>query len=302
MTNTTKTPLPFTVCLTFDFDALSLWVNNFSATSPGLASRGEFGAVAVPRILALLKKHDVPATFYVPGHTALAYPHVVQEIRDAGIEIGFHGWVHESPSRLEKEEERDTFEKGLAALDKVAGVRPVGYRSPAWDFSANTLSFLKEYEFLYDSSCMASDYYPYYLRQGDEYSKTEPFRFGELTEMVECPVSWHLDDVPKFEFIPRVFPGLGAVQTVEHHWSEEFLYGLENCPDGMLNLTMHPFCIGRGFLQRMLDRLITLMKSHEGVAFSTVENYARSWQQSNPIDTWAKENPTLTGEGSITSL
>src|SRR4029453_18382343 len=82
------------VCFTFDFDALSPWVLGMAGRNVAALSRGEFGAVAVPRILALLERHDIPATFFVPGHPALAYPELVREIRDAGHELGPPDWGH----------------------------------------------------------------------------------------------------------------------------------------------------------------------------------------------------------------
>src|SRR3954470_9934394 len=79
------------VCLTFDFDAMSLWIGYpHKSNNPAAISRGEFGAIAVPRILALLERRGLPATFFVPGHTALAFPHLVTAIADGGHEIGHH--------------------------------------------------------------------------------------------------------------------------------------------------------------------------------------------------------------------
>src|SRR5712691_7397599 len=133
---------PLSVCLTFDFDALSPWVFEMAEGNVAALSRGEFGAVAVPRILDLLERHGLPATFFVPGHTALAYPALVRRIAAAGHEIGHHGWVHEGLSRLDAATERDFLLRGLDALDRVAGVRPLGYRAPGVDVSVNTVDIL----------------------------------------------------------------------------------------------------------------------------------------------------------------
>src|SRR4051812_24379321 len=109
-----------TVCLTFDFDAISLWIGPMGATSPSMISRGEFGAVGVERILRLLARHDIRATFFVTGHTADTYPDSVREIVAGGHEVGHHGYLHENPVSLpSKDAERAVLERGLLALDQT---------------------------------------------------------------------------------------------------------------------------------------------------------------------------------------
>jgi len=153
-----------TVCLTFDFDAISVWLGSFGVDTPTAISRGEFGArVGVPRILRLLAREQINATFYIPGHTVDSVPEVCAEIRDAGHEIGHHGYLHESPVTLDEQHEREVIEKGLESLQRL-GVTPAGYRSPGWDLSANSVRLLLEYSFVYDSSMMGADYQPYWCR------------------------------------------------------------------------------------------------------------------------------------------
>ena len=143
------------VSLTFDFDAMSVWIGSHNSNNPAQISRGEFGAVAVPRILDLLERHKIATTFFIPGHTALAYPGLVRDIRDRGHEIGHHGWVHENPAHFDLDGEREVFRRGLEALQEVAGIVPPGYRSPSVDFSPNTIDILLENGIAYDSSCSA---------------------------------------------------------------------------------------------------------------------------------------------------
>jgi peptidoglycan/xylan/chitin deacetylase (PgdA/CDA1 family) len=133
-----------------------------------MISRGEFGPQGVRRIL-LLGQYRIRGTFFVPGHTALAFPRTVVDIAAAGHEIGHHGWIHENPANTTPDQERWIMDKGFEALNKVAGVRPVGYRSPAWDNSPHTVPLLLEYGFAYESSLMGSEYEPYWCRVGDEF-------------------------------------------------------------------------------------------------------------------------------------
>ena len=186
-----------TVCLTFDFDAISLWIGPFAARSPSMISRGEFGAVGCERILRLLDREGIPATFFVTGHTADTYPDHVRAIAAAGHEIGHHGYLHENPLALETpEREREVLLKGFDALDRAAGVRPTGYRSPSWDNSPYTIDLLLEQGFRYESSLMGNDFTPYWCRTGDVIQPDGPYLFGPEVDLVEMPVSWILDDFP----------------------------------------------------------------------------------------------------------
>lgn len=216
------TPHRLSICLSFDFDAMSGWIA--AGADAASISRGEYSAVAVPRVLALLAKYNARATFFVPGHTALAYPNLIREIVDAGHEVAHHGWVHENPATLEPDQERETFERGFAAVETAGNVPPVGYRSPGAAFSSSTIEILLAHKMLYDSSCSGSDFTPYYLRLGDSWSKMEPYSFGEPCSLVELPFSWILDDVPHFEFEPGFSHALSPPSDVREIWQGELEY------------------------------------------------------------------------------
>jgi peptidoglycan-N-acetylglucosamine deacetylase len=282
-------------CLTFDFDAMSLWIGGIKTNNPSMISRGEFGAVAVPRILDLLGRHGTRGTFCIPGHTAHAYPDLARRIADEGHEIVHHGWVHENPADFDRDGERRNLERGLEALEKSAGVRPRGYRSPAWDLSENSIELLLEFGFAYDSSCMGHDHYAYRLRRGDRWSTTEPYVFGEVTELVEVPVSWTLDDFPPFEHIIGANQGLYPASAVEENWRADFDFAYERCPGGVFDLTMHPQVIGRGHRMLMLERLIDHF-TRDGVVFESLGDYVDRWTASGggPA-TAALEQPSTTG-------
>ncbi len=292
-----------TVCLTFDVDGMSSWLTTMKSQNPSAISRGEFTCVATPRVLALLKRHDIKGTFFVPGHTACAFPDMVRQIVAEGHEVAHHSWVHENPAHFDEADERRNLERALRALETGAGVRgPLGYRSPAWDFSRSTVKLLVEMGFLYDSSCMGDDFNPYYLRTDDRWSTTEPYVFGPLTDLVELPVTWGLDDFPPFETLVGVNPGQSAPSAVEEIWYGDFDFALNNCAGGIYTLTMHPEFIGRGHRIMMLERLIRRFKEHDGVRFSTLRDYAAGWRARNPIEDWKRSHPFRLGAGSITEL
>ena len=266
------------VCLTFDFDAVSLWVSSFKQTSATPVSRGEYGAnVGIGRVLEVLRASDVKATFFVPAHTAISFPRQTRRIVEEGHEIGVHGYCHETPIGYSREAEADLLDRSIAKLRTVLGsdFTPVGYRSPAWDLSAYSVELLLERGFLYDSSMMADDFSPYRARRGDKVDE-EAFVPGEVTRLIEMPVAWELDDFPYFTFINKpLFGGLRTPDDVFHCWHGEFDYCHKAKDDGVFTLTMHPQIIGRGPRIEMLARLIRYMQSQANVNFTRLDDEAR---------------------------
>ena len=114
-----------TVCLTFDFDALSVWLA-YDRVTPAMLYRGEYGArVGVPRILSFLEERELDATFFVPGHTVESFPDEVGLILESGHEVAHHSYAHIDPSLQTPDEERADMERALDVLEKI-GVKPLG--------------------------------------------------------------------------------------------------------------------------------------------------------------------------------
>jgi len=266
------------VCLTYDFDAMSGMVAR-GLTTPTPISRGEFGAVAVPRILALLKKYGIAGSFFIPGVVIGTYPRQSQAIADAGHEIGHHGWTHVPPANLSREDEEDGLVRGNEAIRRLTGRNARGYRSPSWDLSPHTIELLLKHGFAYDSSMMGDDYTPYFARTGDVIPKDEPVRFGKPTSLVEMPISWSADDYPHFEYMrtPATVQEGGKNATgVLENWIDDFLYLKRTLDWGIMTYTMHPYVIGRGHRMMMQERLI-LRLLEEGATFLTMEQAAGEW-------------------------
>lgn len=258
----------------FDFDSSSVWMESFAKTSPVYTSRGEYGAeVGVPRILELLDKYKIKSTFFIPGHTIDTYPELCKEIADRGHEIAHHGYVHEDPTELSYEEEEAIMVKGLETLKKI-GVEPVGYRSPGFDYSPNTIEILEKYGFKYDSSLMGNDFYPYRPRpckvnfdKGNE--------FGEPANIVVMPVSWYMDDFPHSEFIMTRTGMKPQSQTFEI-WKGHFDYGLEHIENGVLDVAMHPQVIGRPHNITMLEEFIQYVLENDAWVAPLCEIYEKT--------------------------
>ncbi len=274
-----------TVCLSFDFDAMSSWIASYQTRSPNALSRGEFGRVGAGRLLDLLAERGLPGTWFVPGHTIEAFPELCQRIVEEGHEVGHHGYCHEDPARLELEAEREILEKGIKCIESIAGAPPRGYRCPSGSFSENTLELLQGYGFLYDSSMMADDFTPYYCRVGHEAPIDAPYVFGREIDVVEVPFAWHLDDHPYFEHTRSrrgINPGLADPSRVYEVWAGDFDYLCERLGSGVYTLTLHPQVIGRGHRMLMLERLIDHMQGVPGVRFATLGDYVREWKAAHP--------------------
>jgi peptidoglycan/xylan/chitin deacetylase (PgdA/CDA1 family) len=272
------------VCLTFDFDALSIWIVRGMLT-PTPISRGEFGVVGAERILDLLQRHGIAATWFVPGQTLETYPQVCARIHAQGHEIGHHGYAHEPPATLTREQEAAVLQRGSAAIRAVTGSDPRGYRSPSWDLSLSTVDLLLAHGFLYDSSMMGHDSQPYWARRGDVIVPDGPAQLGPATRLLELPVSWSLDDYPHFEYFRGehfVLPGLSRAGDVLENWVDDFRYMAQTSDWGVLTYTFHPQVIGRGHRMLMLERLIESL-ADGGAAFVRMDVAAAEFAERAPL-------------------
>ena len=238
--------------------------------SIGRLSWGQYGArVGVPRIAALLARHDVRASFYVPAVTALIYPEEQQSLVAAGHEIGIHGWIHELNSVLPYEAERDLMLRASDALTKITGVRPVGLRTPSWDFSPSTLRIQKEMGLLYDSSLMADE---------DCY---ELLLHGEPSGVIEMPVEWVRDDavyfmMNRFQAQRPYTPPTDVFDIFRREFDAAYDEG------GIFQLTCHPHIIGYRSRIWILDELIRHAKAKKDVWFATHEEVVR-WAKTHAV-------------------
>lgn len=265
-------------CLTFDFDVFSGFTAKGMDT-PTPVSRGEFGLVGAKRILRLLDKYDIRATWFIPGVVIDSYPDACVEVVAKGHEIGHHGYSHLVPATLSPEREEAEMIRAIGSIKRIANRAPRGYRSPSWDLSPVTIDLLLKHGFDYETSLMGDDYTPYHPRRGDKPTIDEPFVFGEPTRLVEMPISWTLDDYPHFEFVRTpnsVLPGLSNASGVLENWLDDFRYMTDNYEWGALTYTCHPLVIGRGHRMIMLEKLINGLQGL-GAEFMAMEDAADAY-------------------------
>jgi peptidoglycan/xylan/chitin deacetylase (PgdA/CDA1 family) len=257
------------VALSFDSDHETSTLRA-AERSPGKLSQGQYGnRQGVPRIRRLLEKHGVPATFFVPAVVALLYPDEQRALVGEGHEVGIHGWIHERNSILAPATERELQMRSADVLERVTGRRPVGIRTPSWDFSQHTLAISREMGLLYDSSLMADD---------DPYEILED---GEPTGMVELPVEWIRDDavylnMDRFTALRPYTPPSAVLEIFRAEFDGAY------AERGLFLLTMHPHIIGHRSRIRLLDALIDHIKAHEGVWFATHADVARYCLEAAP--------------------
>ena len=263
------------ICLSFDFDGPSLWMQRRN-TSPTPVSRGEFGAVAVPRILKLLGGRGIGCTFFIPGHTIETYPDVCRMVVDAGCEIGLHGYAHEFNPGLDEERERWALVTSIELIEGLTGAAPVGYRAPSGDLTDQTVELLLEHGIRYDSSLMGHDYQPYRVRTGDSFPDDQPAQWGPETELVELPFSWTLDDYVYLEFVTfrrMLMPGLKRPDDMFANFSDDIRWMVREVDQGVCNVVFHPQVIGRGHRLMALERWLDTM-SALGVNFARMDQVA----------------------------
>jgi peptidoglycan-N-acetylglucosamine deacetylase len=248
------------VILSFDVDnETPTLAGRGAGASISELSRGEYGArVGLQRVLDVIDRNQIPATFFIPAMSLELHPEMATAIKRSGKhEFGVHGWIHEQNTALAPAEETELVRRARDALERLTGQRPVGYRAPSWNFSSNTLHMLRELGFLYDTSLMSDDH-PYELLEDNQ-----------ATGIVELPVEWILTESVMFDprgsnySAPRDLLQV-YIDEFDRAWTER----------GMFILTTHPHIVGHRSRILVIEQLIAHMKAKGGVWFTTAREAA----------------------------
>ncbi len=269
----------------FDLDAEAVMLGDHPEVASYLDVVGHqrYGPkVGAPRLLRMLDRAGLRTTFFIPGWVAETWPDVARSVRDAGHDIGHHGYLHETVRGVDEATEIGYLERGLAALDEVLGVRPIGYRPPSWDLNYRTPALLARYGFRYDSALMDSDH-PYRLATAPD---------PAAPTLVELPVHWALDDWNRYNYMPGYTSNspIGRPSEVCAAWAEE-LDALV-AVGGLFSLTMHPFISGRPARADALERLIERARTIDGLWLAAGDELA-AWVESLDLPPVLHEAPVI---------
>ncbi len=279
-----------------DVDAVAGWLGSYGGEdSPDDISRGLFaGEVGTPRLLELFRRNDLRTTWFIPGHSIETFPDQTRMVVDAGHEVGIHGYSHENPIAMTREQEETVLLRCIDLVESVSGSRPTGYVAPWWEFSAVTNELLLANGIKYDHSLMHRDFEPYYVRVGDRWTKIDysqpaeswmkPLERGEETDLIEIPASWYLDDLPPMMFIKAAPNSHGFVnpRQLEEMWRDQFDWVYREMDYAVFPITIHPDVAGRPQVLLMLERLIEHINGHEGVRWVTFDEIANDFARRFP--------------------
>jgi peptidoglycan/xylan/chitin deacetylase (PgdA/CDA1 family) len=284
-------PKDIRVAFGVDVDAVAGWLGSYGGEdSPCDISRGLFaGEVAVPRLLNLFARYELQTTWFIPGHSIETFPDQTRMVVDAGHEVGAHGYSHENPVAMTREQESSVLDRSMELIQKVTGSAPTGYVAPWWEFSPVTNELLLERGIKYDHSLMHNDFTPYYVRVGDTWTKIDyakaadewmkPLVRGDETGLVEIPANWYLDDLPPMMFVKASANSHGFVSPRElgQTWQDQFDWVYREMDYAVFTMTIHPDVSGRPQNLLMLERLIDYINGHDGVQWSTFDGIAEDF-------------------------
>ena len=249
---------------------------------------------ACPRLLDLFERAGLKTSWFIPGHSIETFPEQTKMVVDAGHEIGVHGYTHENPIAMTREQEEAILDRCIDLITEVSGKRPTGYVAPWWEFSPVTNELLLERGIKYDHSLMHRDFEPYYVRVGDswtniDYSKNAeewmtPLVRGEETDLIEIPASWYLDDLPPMMFIKAAPNSHGFVnpRDLEQLWMDQFDWVYRELDYAVFTMTIHPDVSGRPQVLLMHERIIDYINKHDGVRWATFDEIADDFARRNP--------------------
>ncbi len=253
-------------------------------------SRGVYGAtVGVDRLLKLFAKYGIKASWFTPAHSIDSFPAQLAKVRDAGHEIGLHGYTHEYPSLLSAAQQRDVLERSIKVLTEFCGKAPRGYTAPAWETSKELVPMLLEMGVVYDHSFMYHDLQMHFCPDASQdWVETDhshaaadwmrPMSALKTTKLVEVPANWHLDDWPPFQpVLGKPSHGYVDTEVIFNLWKSQFDFAYREYDHFVFPISIHPQVSGKPHVILLHERLIEYINTFEGVEWMPMEQMAEEF-------------------------
>ncbi|MCM3662229.1 polysaccharide deacetylase [Georgenia satyanarayanai] len=285
------------VCIGVHVDAVAGWLGSYGGQdSPNDIQRGMFaGEVGVPRLRRMLQQRELPATWFVPGHSVETFPKEIGDLVSAGFELGCHGYSHENPVAMSAQQEADVLGRSVELVKDLTGSGPRGYVAPWWEMSEQTAQLLLNHGFSYDNSQSYDDFTPFYARVGDSWTHVDytkpaaewmkPLVRGHEVDLVEIAANWYVDDLPPMMFIKgnANSHGFVAPQVIEQLWKDQFDWIYREMDYAVFPFTIHPDVSGRPQVLLMLERIFDYIGGHDGVEWLTFDEVATDFRRRMPF-------------------
>ena len=233
----------------------------------------------IPRILDLMDKHDIKLSSFVIGQAIEKEPELAREIVRRGHEIAAHGRTWQNSYAMQPDEERRFIEDCVASIERITGVKPVGWNAYWLRNSLNTLDILQDLGFEYHI---------------DEPSRDEPFIVPlSRGDFVTVPYTFHMNDISSFPF--EGYDPIAYEQALKDEFDQ--LYEEGSHRRRMMVVSLHDRISGHTGRVRVLDRFFAYAKSKPGVWFARkdeIASYALETKGS-PTPIVSRGSPTETG-------
>lgn len=210
----------------------------------------------LPKILEVLDRYGVKATFFVLAATAEEYPEIVKDIADRGHEFGCHGYYHENLAKLDSKTQRNILKSAKEKIEEICGKKVTGFRMPEGEITEETLKIVKELGFTYSSSLSDNDI-PY---------------INKSCNLIEIPIRWELYDLPYYAYafepmIPQGQDRISNVEDVLSNWIIEL--DAARAFSTLFNLQIDPQATGEQGRIFVLKEILERIKSDDKIWLTT---------------------------------
>jgi putative urate catabolism protein len=244
----------------------------FPARHLSMESIYEYGSrVGVWRLLREFERRGLPLTVFGVGMALERCPDVAAAFKEGGHEIACHGWRWISYQNVDEATEREHMARGMAAIERLTGERPLGWYTGR--DSPNTRRLVADYGgFEYDSDYYGDDL-PFWLR----------VRKTDGTEAPQLVVPYTLDCNDMRFALPQGFshgdPFLSYLRDAfDVHYEE----GVDR--PSVMSIGLHCRLLGRPGRFRALQRFLDYIEQHDRVWVARRIDIARHWKRAHPFD------------------